>query len=57
MKIEELKKLIGKKVKVSYLDWGDSLTDQGILTKINKRSIVLDNNRLISTKDLEVKHG
>ena len=54
MKDEELKKFKGKKVKVSYLVWGDLGEHEGILEKINKNSIVVSGKR-IDKKGLDIE--
>lgn len=43
---KELKKIIGKKIKVEYLDWGDLRECEGILERVNKASIIVDGRKI-----------
>lgn len=51
---KDLKKLIGKKVKVDYLVWGDLSRYTGILKRVNKCSIVVDSKK-IDKRGMDIK--
>jgi len=55
MNPKELKQFKGKRVRVEYLDWGNICHDGGVLTRINKYSIKLDNKRLIPLKGFSIE--